>query len=288
MKRKLLYLFPLFFCNLSCTSTPKETPPTLDPVTQYFPNEAKPALTAACFQGAYYRKVVTSRDRWVGISGKLKLPDFVFDENRRNPAKPQQYLDNPSVYIGGQSNGQETDIGLTWEVIKDENGVVSPDRKAFRPFLRRTKYGDQPADYKNAPAESQYYWYPGEEVVLTLLMIDNKILRFTVEGAGKKYETDYSCDGYQFGANIEFKRVNAIDQVSNEGKPAQPTKTKVNNSYWLYTKLYRKIEGELISVNLHQGRFTDMRCPDVKYFTVTSSEDEKKIGAESITIDGEK
>lgn len=86
-----------------------------------------------CFQGAYYRKAVSSKDVWLGIGGTVVLPEIIFDENRKNPAKPGQYLDNPSVYLGGNMGGQETDIGLTWEVVK-ENGVVSPGKKSFSPI----------------------------------------------------------------------------------------------------------------------------------------------------------
>lgn len=52
-------------------------------------------------------------------------------------------------------------------------------------------------------------------------------MKFIVEGAGKRFETDYECAGYKQGNIGEFKRVNAIDQVANEGKPAQATGTIV-------------------------------------------------------------
>lgn len=261
-----------------------------NPVETFFPGEVKPAANSACFPGAYYRKVVSSQDKWSGIGGKVVLPTIVFDEDRKNPNKTGQYLDNPSVYLGGTMGGQETDIGMTWEVVKDDNGNVSQARKAFRPFLRRTGYTPtgQASGYENAPAESRYYWYPGEEITISLQIVDNGKLHFTVEGAGKKFECDYTADGYRMNSIGVFKRVNAIDQVANEGKPAQNTKTRVEGSVWKETWLYRIYKSEIVKAPVHNGRFTDMRCPASAYFNITASDAELKVGAEHITIDGGK
>ncbi|MDD4819847.1 MAG: hypothetical protein PHD21_03315 [Flavobacteriales bacterium] len=216
------------------------------------------------------------------------LPTIAFDPNRVNPAKPKQYLDNPSVYMGGTMGGQETDIGMTWEVIKDANGNVSQDRVAFRPFMRKSGITGDAALYANAPAEARYYWYQGEEITMSVRIEQNGYLKFVVDGAGKHYETSFQCAGYRIGAKGVFKRVNAIDQVSNEGKPAQATKTVVSGSLWKNTYLYRRVDGKDVKVPMHSRRMTDMRCPDVRYFIVSSTDEQKKIGSESITIDGSK
>lgn len=268
----------------------KEPQEPVNPIEDAFLNEVKPAISAKCFAGAYYRKVVSSKDLWLGIGGKVKLPLITFDPARVNPAKPQQYLDNPSVYLGGNANGQETDIGLTWEVIRDENGAVSADRRAFRPFMRRTAYSatGQTSNYANAPAEARYYWYQGEEVNISVEVVRDGWVKFIVEGEGKKFETEYQCDGYKNNSRMEFKRVNAIDQVANEGKPAQATGTRVENSIWYESYLFRKYNGQVVHAPLHPGRFTDMRCPDVKYFTIETSGTSVKKGGEAITIDGGK
>ena len=264
--------------------------PNLNPAETFYPGEVKPHAYIKCFAGAYYRKVVSSKDYWTGIKGKVTLPVITFDENRKNPAKPQQYLDNPSVYMGGNANGQETDIGMTWEVIRDENGVVSPDRRAFRPFLRRTGYTPtgQTKLYINAPAESRYYWYEGDEITMSLEMVRDGVLLFIVEGENKRYKQEFECAGYRFGSKIEFKRVNAIDQVSNEGKPAQPTKTMVENSTWHYTNLLRDYKSEIVESPMHEKRFTNMRCPDIKHFKVETNETALKKGGEVISIYGQK
>lgn len=254
-----------------------------DPINTYFPGEIRPAEEAACFAGAYYHKCVSSTDYWLGIGGTVVLPNMVFDPERTNPNKPGQYLDNPSVYLGGNMGGQETDIGLTWEVVRLENGSVSAERKAFRPFMRRT--GQEPT-YSNAPAEDRYYWYPGEEVTISIRIIRDGVLEFIVDGAGKQFKTEYECNKYLPGEKGEFKRVNAIDQVSNEGKPVQATETVIEGAEWKASWLYREYEGEVVKAPMHTGRYTDMRCPDAQYFKIEATDEEKKAGAEKITING--
>jgi len=250
-------------------------------------NEILPVAQKPCFEGAYYRKLVSSHDYWRGIEGTVVLPRIEFDQQRVHPKKPGQYLDNPSIYLGGSMGNQETDIGMAWEVIKEENGQVSKERKAFRPFLRRTGHeSGQLAVFENAPAQKAYYWYPGEEIKMSLVLVADKKVRFVVEGAGKRFEREFDCDGYLLKDVGEFKRVNAIDQVGNEGKPVQATKTKVLNAEWKATNLYRWIDGKLMAVPFKKTRYTEMMCPAVKYFEVKASKVQVAAGAESLTISG--
>lgn len=294
MNRNFIFKFCFLFCLMSsiigCEKNDqqeKEKEPN-DPFKTFFPKEVRPTPSFKCFPGAYYRKTVSSKDLWLGITGKIKLPTITFDESRKNPLSPAQYMDNPSIYLGGNSNGQETDIGLTWEVIRDDYGNPTPDRRAFRPFFRRAAYTPtgQSDLWENAPALPDYYFYPGEEVTLTLELVKHQTLRLTVESGKKKFEKEYICDGYKLGYPMEVKRVNAIDQVRNEGKPVQATKTKVTNAIWYNTYLLREYNNEIVKVPMHTKRFTDMRCPDPVFFNITATDDEGIIGAETITIDG--
>ena len=280
----LFFIVPLLACE---DGTKKEDNETQNKGYELLPDENQPRTFIQCFQGAYYRKIVSSVDYWLGIGGTVILPEMTFDKSRINPNKPQQFLDNPSIYLGGNMDGQETDIGLTWEVIKDDNGIISDERKAFRPFMRRTAHhSGQGAVYSNAPAESKYYWYPGDKINISIQIIENHKIKFIVEGEGKKFETIFPCDGYSIGNKGEFKRVNAIDQVGNEGRPVQITQTKVENCKWENTYLYRSINNEISVVPMHAKRFTDMRCPDIKYYKIIATEEDKKIGAETINING--
>lgn len=250
-------------------------------------NEVLPEAQKPCFAGAYYRKLVSSHDYWRGIEGTVVLPTIVFDEDRKHPKKSGQYLDNPSIYLGGSMGNQETDIGLTWEVIKEENGQVSKTRKAFRPFLRRTEHeSGQKSIFENAPAQKEYYWYPGEEVKMSLLLVADKKVRFVVEGAGKKFERDFDCNGYLLSTVGEFKRVNAIDQVANEGKPVQATKTKVLNAEWKQTSLYRLINNDIVAVPFKKTRYTEMMCPAANNFEVKAGSSQVAKGAEVLSISG--
>lgn len=256
----------------------------------FFKDEVKPQESLPCFKGAFYRKIVSSKDKWTGISGRVILPQIEFDSSRKRPEKPEQFMDNPSVYMGGNVNGQETDIGLTWEVIREADGGVSAERKAFRPFFRRVgfKSTGQEAKWITAPAKNEYYWYPGEEIYISLQIIADGKLRFTIEGAGKRFESEFEADGYVLGALGEFKRVNAIDQVRNEGKPARATKTTVRNAVWKETNLYRNHRNKIVKVPMHRGRYTDMRCPNEENVLIKAGKKEMKRGGETITLRGYK
>lgn len=269
------------------TADPAPYIPT-DPINTFFENEVTPHSQAVCALGSYYRKLASSLDYWKGISGTVTLPTTAFDSSRRNPSNNRQFLDNPSVYIGGNSNGQETDIGLTWEVIKDSvTGNNTLDRKAFRPFMRRTGFSatGQASLYANAPLVSRYYWYPGETVTMSVQTISQGVVRFIVDGAGKRFDTTFAADGFQLNSPAVYKRVNAIDQVNNEGRPVQASRTVVSNAVWSSTSLLRSYKDSLVWAPMHPGRYTALNCPDVKYITVTATDVEKKKGGETITID---
>jgi hypothetical protein len=163
---------------------------------------------------------------------------------------------------------------MTWEVVKDEAGNVSKDRKAFRPFLRRTSHkSGQVSIYKNAPAENRYYWYPGDTILISVQLVESGKLKFKVDGKGKSYEEVFDCAGYTYTNKAQYKRVNAIDQVANEGKPVQTTKAKALGAKWLNTSLIRYYKSEAIQVPMHTGRFTDMRCPIASNFLISQGSD---------------
>lgn len=266
-----VFLFLIIFYNCSSQVQSAAGISIKEQITTKFNGEIQPSVSAECLAGAYYRKAVSSKDYWSGISGTVVLPVLVYDLNRENPKKPGTYLDNASVYLGGSSDNQETDIGMTWDVIREADGSVSKERKAFRPFMRRTGYkSGQAALYQNAPAQSKYYWYPGETITMSIQVIEPKKIKFIVEGAGKKYEEIFEADGYQQELMASYKRVNAIDQVSNEGKPVQTTTAKVTGAKWLEVYLFRSVNATVVKTPMHSKRFTDMQCPSKHYFELNS------------------
>jgi hypothetical protein len=282
---KLNWLFLLFLLIFfgRCSDSYSQVQPVPsrsleEQIKTKFYGEMQPPSDVSCFAGAYYRKAVSSKDHWLGIGGTVILPIFAYDLDRENPNRPGTYLDNASIYLGGNSDDQETDIGMIWEVIREADGNVSRERQAFRPFMRRTGHNSgQTALYKNAPANSNYYWYPGETISMSIQVIALRKVRFIVEGAGKRYEEIFEADGYQKGIMANYKRVNAIDQVSNEGKAVQATTAKVTGAKWLDVYLFRAVHSQVVKAPMHPDRFTDAQCPAKRYFVLRTSGESGEI-----------
>jgi len=240
-------------------------------------HEILPPTSLPCFAGAYYRKAVSSFDVWTGISGTIILGQPTVDEARLNE-KTKQPLDNFSVYMGGNAGGKyEVDAGLTWAFTQDAAGKLSERRIAWRPFWR-TKV------WSNAPQSERYTWYPGDTVYMEVRMVKPKRLRLVVADAGahptKSFSVDFDADGFAHDKKRQFKRVNAIDQFGNEGKPVKPTAANVVNAQWLNTKLFRGKK----ELAMNKFRYTDMRCSDASHIVVKSVD--MMTGAEKIDIFG--
>ena len=149
-------------------------------------NPAKPAL----FGGAWYYKVVSSKDKWVGIEATVTLPEI--DINRYNGSYDDSLaadpgvknLDNPSVYLGGHAE-TESDVGLSFSrALTDvKSGTLSTGNIAFRPFWRYITDEDQDvggydahggeyavsANGNNCIANyhwryTEYYYLPGDQL----------------------------------------------------------------------------------------------------------------------------
>ena len=243
--------------------------------------EVVPATSIPCFAGAYYRKAVTSFDVWTGIAGIVKLGTPKVDEDRLDATKKQP-LDNFSVYMGGNAGGNyEVDAGLTWAFTADAGGKLSERRNAWRPFWR-TK------TWNNAPNSPEYTWYPGDTVQIAVLLVGPKKLRLIVADANpqpkKMFQVDFDAEGFAPNVTRQFKRVNAIDQFGNEGKPVQPTKAQVTGAEWLQTILLRGAGAETKQIPMDKTRFTNMRCSDESHIVVTTTDAAK--GAEKIDIYG--
>lgn len=240
--------------------------------------EIVPAAQLPCFAGAYYRKAVSSFDVWTGIGGVVKLGTPKVDENRLG-AETKQPLDNFSVYMGGNAGGKtEVDAGLTWEFTQDASGKKSERRNAFRPFWR-TK------TWNAAPNEKQFYFYPGETVQMAVLVAGANKLRLIIsDGKSKTFQTDFDAEGFAPNIPRQFKRVNAIDQVANEGKPVKPTQAQVTGAEWINTILLRGEGANAKQIPMDKTRFTDMRCSDASHIVVTTTDAAK--GAEKIDIFG--
>ncbi len=115
-------------------------------------------------------------------------------------------------------------------------------------------------------------------------MTEPKKLRLVITDAGihptQKFSVDFDADGFTADVKRQFKRVNAIDQFGNEGKPVKTTDAKVINAQWLSTNLFCGKK----ELPMNNYRFTDMRCSDASRIIVTPVN--VATGAEKIDIFG--
>jgi hypothetical protein len=243
--------------------------------------EVPPSASLPCFPGAYYRKAVSSFDTWTGIAGVVKLGMPAVDMDRLGGPEKRP-LDNFSVYMGGNAGGQEVDAGLTWEFTRDDNGTKSRMRNAWRPFWRA-------GSWNSAPDSKQFYWYPGDVVKMAIIVAGPGRLRLVVSDVTPEpkrvFTTEFDAKGFAPRTPRQFKRVNAIDQVGNEGRPIQPTKAQVVGALWQGTFLLRGAGEKTEQLPMTAERFTDMRCPAAS-ISVTAEKDAIAHGGEAIDIHG--
>lgn len=302
--------------------------------TEAIMNEAGAPTPPACFQGAYYHKVFSSKDYWTGIEAEVTLPmpdinryqteysdSLNIDPNSRN-------LDNPSIYMGGHA-ALESDVGLSLKTALFKNNAgseaISIGSYAFRPFWRYiTSYEYDAGSYdrangrfyavscngtgttKNCSAnwdfnDTQYYYLPGDTVrmivyspkpgylQLQIELVEESTLPYSVGvrtfngwAAPESFISPVFPSAGHGDLKAEFKRVNAIDQVANEGKPAVPTTTSVGDAIWHNTYLYRKIDGITYRVPMNDTRVGVMNCPLATQFTSTGID--ALTGGETVSI----
>ena len=298
------------------------------------PNEAPKPNVPACFLGAWYNKVFSSKDRWMGIEGVVTLPEMKIERYDGNydpnlALNPNfRNLDNPSIYIGGFAT-TESDVGLSLSrVCLGENCTLSTGGLAFRPFWRYITNRDfdeggyasnrdyavscrdqGTSGFKNCIAnwhfrDTQYYYLPGDKLRILIYSPEPNFLQLQIEVIEKSTLPDqvrlreengwkdpenfispkFRSPGHGTGGITEYKRVNAIDQAGNEGKPIIETTSFVDTAIWHETYLYREINGELHRVPLTRERAGVMQCPISDRFTSTFDGVDAHLGGEKIRI----
>ena len=263
------------------------------------------------FAGAIYRKCVSSRDFWLGIEVVVTLPEFIPDETRKGispyDSTAYRYLDNPSVYLGGNSSA-ESDVGLTWSVgaTFDGTAVNYQESVAFRPFWRYIDSGRN--TYMNAAwRDTCYYYYPGDTIRMSVFSTRGNYLQLRIELLEETTIPKYAQRraNYNLGSNYskvfvspefpskgmginkaEFKRVVALDQVGNEGKPTQPTNAQNANCIFREVYLYRKIDNQIYKVPMTTKRYAYCNAPSSFSNAHIVSYDgvDKNLGGEIITL----
>lgn len=281
-------------------------------------NEICP-LSSNCFNGAWYYKVVSSKDEWLGIVGTITLPIFNADPNRDTG---NRFLDNPSIYMGGNA-GYESDAGLSLSLVTINNGSsISTYSIAFRPFWRyitiinKDEGGYDKHDGKYSVSctnnncygnwhysQSEFYYLPGDKIKMSVFSPQKNYLQLKIDVIaisnlpesislrtqhGWKNPADFTSPMF-YSSNhsigkAEFKRVNAIDQVSNEGKPAIPTLASVLNANWESSFLIRKINNQLMRIPLTDERRFVLACPNAEAIIITQSPQQITYGGETVSI----
>ena len=268
-------------------------------------DEILPPSVPPCFPGAWYRKVFSARDYWLGIEGIIELGEFIPDEARFNLDGKGRYMDNPSVYMGGNAE-RESDAGLSLNVMyptADTSYQLTPasPKLGYRPFWRYIYYeaddiaGNVTRREVNSwnishPKNLLYYYFPGDILRMSVYSPLSDYLQLRIEvikpttipkyvDLRQAYRLPdnrpgvfYSPCFYSKGHGIkkaEFKRVNAIDQYGNEGYRAQSTNARVTPAKWQEVYLYREIAGEIRKTPFASKRSVAMICPNQEAISVT-------------------
>lgn len=161
----------------------------------------------AVFGGAWYHKVVSSKDKWVGIDTTVTLPEFKIERydgayDASLAADPTvKNLDNPSIYLGGRA-WSESDVGLSLSrtLLDAKTQTLSTSSIAFRPFWRYTTSENQDlggyeahdgeyavsANGNNCIANyhwryTEYYYLPGDTLRMIVYSPEPDKLQLMIE-----------------------------------------------------------------------------------------------------------
>lgn len=270
--------------------------------TGEIPGEREKPSSHVCFPGDWSRKAESSRDKWLGMEGVVVLPYFSPDRDRYD-AEGKKYLDNPSIYFGGNA-GFESDVGLTWEIgcEADDCSRLSTEKFTFRPFWRYIHGGEN--IWANADDyDPTRFYFPGDVLRISVFSPRPHYLQLKIEVIeptkdikyvrlrnryGVKYPNDFlspefPSNGHGVG-NARFMRVNAIDQYYNEGKPSQPTNAEVHEMIWKEVYLYRKIDDTVYKVPFTSDRYFGIGCPVPEAFTISYDGVDQTKGGEKVII----
>jgi hypothetical protein len=251
----------------------------LDEVFKLMAGEPKPADKLERFDGAYYVKRASSHwSKWVGMEATVTLGTPVVDPDRASGKRKDGF----STYLGGNvNNKREVDAGLSWDYVRNSDGEMDRKHFGWRPFYRNTSW-----HWVN---KGDVYWSPGDTVNISLQVVAPGKLRMRIAddepNPKRKVEIDFRAHGWAEGKPLQFKRVNAIDQAGNEGRPVRPTDAKVTGSKWLETELLYRDGKEIKSVPMVPQRRARIETPH-GHADVRASQQEKSRGGERIDIYG--
>lgn len=139
------------------------------------------------------------------------------------------------------------------------------------------------------PSFTEYYYLPGDTLTLSLFSPKPNFMQLRIEvvqvsklpfsmNLRRRYKLKqpqsflspmFSSKGHGTNMPKSYKRVNAIDQVRNEGKEAIHTKTEILNAHWHSCYLYYQENEILYKTPFNDDLSVTMQCPNPKAFNVT-------------------
>lgn len=194
-----------------------------------------------------------------------------------------------------------------WRFITDKEVITTPydyENKKYYSESNLTPNETTSNCYGNySPNFTEHYYLPGDKItmkvyspkpdylILEIIVIEESSLEESINkrkindwNSPKDFESPMmSSPGHNIHTKKSYKRVNAIDQSGNEGKPTILTNTTVKDAIYESCYLYRQIEGITYKVPFNNRRTETMNCPDEKGFNNTKISDETGATAVNIT-----
>ena len=206
-------------------------------------------------------------------------------------------------YFEDTRNGQPVVLDGTGAVRAEGQAQVTTflaDKQmdfAFRPFIRDSQ-GHWITPQPPGSANDRYF-YPGEDIKMTLTSVDATHLQLEVDlvGSDYSYKQVFAQDGFGPGTQPSFKRVNSIDQFrlvtgpdgkparkGNEGRSVIPTSTVLSDADWNKASMLTREGGQVPMVG---QQFTEVAGSDVfsHYDQIFKVSPTTSQGGEEITID---
>lgn len=153
-----------------------------------------------------------------------------------------------------------------------------------------------------SPNFTEYYYLPGDKLKMIITYPKKNHMQLTIEvlevsslessiklrklnkwSNPKTFKSPLFTSPENIETNLkEFKRVNAIDQSGNEGKPTINTNTTISNAIWESVYLFRTIDNKVYKVPFNDNRAGIMNCPTINGFETSNIDN--ITGGEIVTI----
>lgn len=193
-----------------------------------------------------------------------------------------------------------------WRYITDEfediGGYDLLNNRNYAATLLSNHQGMKNIYAQYHPSFSEYYYLPGDTVKLSLFSPKPNFMQMMIEVVNisklpyaikmrKKHHWKqpktflspiFSSKGHGTDLPKTYKRVNAIDQVKNEGKEAIVSNTQVLNAHWRECFLYYKEDGKLYKTPMNDTNSITMQCPNPLAFSTTKINE--NTGSQMISI----